>query len=477
MTTWIKYPKLGQATTKAQTAAVAGGKGPQFNINQIFSRYLGQMLPPAQQAAQARQSVDDEIKKAMLGYQNSYATEKAALKQQQDRASGFAMAALNLGGQDQKQVIDQYNAAAGNIAGLGGLLTGAVGEAQRASADQTQQQIAALTEGRNAATGLDTAGMQNIARYTGVEMPSQDLYKEAVSAGAEAKFNRRADAEQIDAIARDYGQKILAAAHELDRNKVALEATRPGLYREAVNSLAASSRSDLATMLQAAALQNTIRSSGVSNAGTVATTTATTAKTTGRLPGGKLAPGFYEPNGKGTTPQPIPSGSVINPNDTTKLKPAPKAPSSGGTTKLTPVQLNAMNPAQLAAAGYYRPSAGAAPQKITYGFHVDTAKNPYKLVPDGSSGGPKPPKDSDIKIYNGYVTKALTPTKTSGGAYLKKDPTQDPRSVVLDGPRWVPAMSIAAARTKLLNQYPARMRKLPQVIAFVNNALLAAGFK
>jgi hypothetical protein len=508
--------KTRAAVKKKAAAAVSANP-----MQQIVNRYIASLLTPKQQQAQAQAGIDAQLKASLAAINTAYGQENTTLQRQQERARTYALALNSMRDMSGAQTEADYQNAAARIQGLGTGLTGTIADAQQQTANDAAAKIAAATGGLGQAQGLDVAGLKNIAQYTGVTMPATDLYSEAANQAAQARLQQDVRGQQVENIAGDWGQKIADAAMAHAGKVADVQATRPSLYQAAIQAAQTGNRSDLATIISALALQNTpaqtpskIALTGAKTKGTEATTKKTVATTAatktgtkvkvataeGTTPtGNKPAPGnyFVGSNPKTRVAQPIPPHQKLDPTDPTyqRTVPDPNNPPPGqhynpktksfqvnpstasASKKATPVQLGKMNPAQLASNGYYRPSPGAAPQKIPTGSHVDTVKDPNKLIPDKAPTGPKPPKASDIKIYSSEVTAALKPPKSGSNAYLKPDPSQTPLDKVANGPRYIPRIPTAQARAQLLALYPANMRKLPQVIAFVNTTLAGAGFK
>lgn len=437
---------------RATAARGAAGALGNVTLDTILNRYYSQMSTPAQQSGLAQRQVNDQIKMALAGIRASTAAEQAAYTKQQERATGFALAQQSLEGQYGAQALADYRQAGQDIQGLGTGLTGAVGAAQQEQANKAAADISALTGGRNTATGLDIPGMQNVAQYTGVTLPSSDLYTQAASAAASARYNTLANADKIHQIATEYAQKWQDAQHQLSLSRQELEAKRPGLYNDAVAALHDKARQDMATLVTALTLKNTVAATGseitsrgvqdainkalapykiagakASATGTTARATQTTAKTTGLLPGGALAPGYYwsSSDPKIRVPQPYdPKKFQLDPNDSThsKLIPLPGTVSAGtktvGSTGLTQSQLNSIIA-----------SRSGTLAKLVKG-------PPYAIVHQ-----PDP---------FGLGAKVVT---------------------------YTPALTLAQARQRALGRFPTALRKNPQVIAAVNDALSSVGYK
>lgn len=473
--------------------AAAAGTNPM--LNRLLARYMGQLLTPAQMKTQATQSVNDQVTAALAGMRASTAAEQAAYTKQQQRAQGFALAMANLSGQNEASALQNYRQAAQDIQGLGTGLTGTVGQAQQQQADQAAAQINALTQGRNTATGLDVPGMQNVAQYTGVTLPSADLYTQAASQAGLARYNTQANADRISQIATDYAQKWQDAQHTLTLNRQALEATRPGLYREAMNTLQSGSRQDMASLVSALTLQNTmagtnsmINSRSISDAinkalaplkvkQAGANVAATTAKTTGLISDGKggwkLAPNYHWSSTDPKTRTPTyfdPKKWQLDPKDPTHTK---IVPLPGTVKKQYP---DWQNPDGTMKGTYYRPGPGQRPLKIPGGMMVDP-KNPHNLIPTrtGTKKGPGglSAASQNTAINNAYrdFTKSVkappfavvTPASKLYGTSISYAPN----------PKW----TFQQAEQQALSTFPAWARKRPDVISKVDQALESIGYK
>lgn len=527
-TGWPYTVKRSPVAVKQTAGRGAAGATGNVTLNSILNRYYSQLQTPAQQAKQANQQVNAQIQTALAGMRASTAAEQAGYTKQQARATGFALAQQSLENQYAPQALSDYRQAAQDIQGLGTGLTGAVGAAQQAQANKAAADISALTGGRNTATGLDVPGMQNVAQYTGVTVPSSDLYTQAASAAASARYSTLANADKIHQIATDYAQKWQDAQHQLNLNRQTLEATRPGLYTTASNTLASNARSDMATLVSALTLQNTMANTGsqidsrsladtinkalapvkvaqgkagvtattAKTAATKAGTTKTAAQTTGLLPGGILAPNFHwsSPDPKTRTPVSFdPKKYTLDPNDPTysKLVPlvvpgaAAKAKAEAVKTKAAAAKTQAADlkahglvaPGQ-PAPNYYLPRQGATvAEKIPP--HYILGPNAWSIVPDPRNPPPRSAKSglTTSQVNSIIASRSAAATKLVHGPPYAIVHQPDPYGLGAKVVTYTPALPLPEAKRRLLNRYPTSMRKNPQVVQAVNDALATVGYK
>jgi len=281
-------------------------------------------------------------------------------------------------------------------------------------------------------------------------MPATNLYEEAASQAAQARLSQDTRAGQLMNLAKDY----LAKGDEVEANRAAdlakLAASRPSLYAQALQNAQAGSRQDMATVISALALQNTqdktaadivagkaktaqgakattasVAKAGAQTKKAGAETTKTTAATTGLLPNGQLAPGFAwsSSDPKTRVPQPYDTDKyMLDPADPTHTKVIAR-PAPPSTAK------------------------GTSPATI--------AKNRQKAIGQAI-------KDVTTAAKSATFTRNATPPLMRG---IQKD-------------RWVPTMSYAKAKQKMLDAYvPKALRKNQRILTGIDNALAAWGYK
>lgn len=482
----------GNLTPAGARAAVLGVRGvggnkpskaatAQDTLAQITNRYIASLQTPAQLAAQNKAWIDASLKASQAATNTAYDQQSRLLGQQEHRAHQYAMALGSLRDMSGLQAGADYTNAARNIQGLGTGLTGTVADAQQAEADQAAQQIAAATQGLGQAKGLDVAGMRNVAQYTGVTQPATNLYEEAASQAAQARLNQDVRAQQIENIAGDFRAKAGDSASERAAKLAALAATRPSLYQTAMQQAQSGSRSDMATIISALALQNQtakVPSEIAENvAGAKATTSnaastasnadTTTAKVTG-IKNGKLIGGFYWSAPGQKTAGEIPQGwRLYSEGDPTHHVIVPKG-------------------------DFYFKGAGMTdPQPIPQGWmpdpkdpsHHKIVRNPYAFAPSTT----KPPggetKAQKTERIQGLVTKwasTIDDAMTSDESPYAEDVTNP----ILEQagtakPQWVPkpGMTYAKAFADIVKRLPPELRNNPQMIANINTSLKRAGFK
>ena len=484
-----------------------GGKVAQPDtLTRILNRYIASLLTPQQQAAQTRQWIDAQIKSGIADINRSAATDRSRILQQQDRARQFALALGSMRDASGAQTEADYTNAAARIQGLGTGLTGTVFDAQQAQADQAAADIAAATGGLGKAAPLDVAGLRNVAQYTGVTMPSTDLYAEAASRAGQARVQQDMRAQQIANIAADYDVKLNEAEKQRLADVATLAGKRPSLYQEAIQGMQAGGRSDMATILSALALQNTQAKTAAEITKTGAETAAVTTKVTGFQydpTTGKqktdskgnplLATGFWLPPGA-TTPQKIPSDQHVS-ADGTKLVPNKRASTPAATAAAATAAAKAKADANVKAGytpdgkdvgpGFFWGKDGK-PKKIPQNWMLDPndptnktiIKNPN--VGGGGRGGVETPAHKAERIqglitdWSDRILKGLT---AEGTPYAHD--TADPFDVQQGWakPHFVPSMSYAQALAKIKAKLPAELRNNAQMLANIDDALVTVGYK
>lgn len=365
-------------TAPIGAGAGAGGAGtkkvaktPQEMLLSLMANYQSSQMTPAQIQA----GIDAQIKSQVAAAQASTKALQYQAQQQANRAAGFAQTIGSLRAQEGQQIYSDYERAAQNIQGLGTGLTGAVAETQQAAADKAAAQLAQASGGINTAgSSYDIGGLRNTAQYTGVTLPARDLYGEAANQAAGVRVRNAAATQHIQNISDDFLQKGTEAQKALSAKRIELEAQRPDLYFKAVKAAQEGRRQDMATLVSAFALQNTVDSTQAeilntklqtqidntlaqnkvkvdaltaknktqadkikalndtmkANA-TVAKAGVTVAATEGLGPKGNLLPGYYRPGGKGTVPQPYDTDKYKikqNADGTQSLAPLPAPPST-----------------------------------------------------------------------------------------------------------------------------------------------------
>jgi hypothetical protein len=435
-------------------------------MTRITNRLIADMLTPKQQQAQAASSVDAQIKIALAGMRSSTLAAQQQANQQAERAQNYAMALGSMRDLSGAQTEADYQNAAARIQGLGTGLTSTVAEAQQAGANDAAARIAAATQGLGTAKGLDVAGLQNIAQYTGVTMPATNLYSEAASQAAQSRLSQDVRAAKVGQIAQDYLQKGTEAQQELQRKRTELETTRPSLYQTAISNLKSGGRSDVATIISALALQNTAAKTpseiAKNVAGAKATTAgaaATTGKTFGHDAKGNLAGGFYY-GGPGKT-------------QTTKIPTDWRLFTEGTGAEKTHLIVPK-------GAFFWKGTGHTNPQPIPKNYMLDP-KDPtnhtIKPNPAAVSQGGKTPGEKTqalIKTWSDTVDKSIL-APNSPYTHDVADPYEVAKGYAK--PRYVPSMTYAQAFASLLAKVPPGLQKNAQMIANINGSLQRAGYK
>lgn len=439
-------------------------------MTRIVNRMIADMLTPKQQAAQAQQSVDAQIKLALAGMRSSTLAEQEQAKHQAARAQQYAMALGSLRDMSGLQTEADYTNAAQRIQGLGTGLTGTIADSQQAGANQAAAQIAAATQGLGQAQGLDVEGMKNIAQYTGVAMPATNLYSEAANRAGQARLDQDVRAAKVGNIAQDYLQKGTEAQQELQRKRIELEQTRPSLYTQALQSAQGSGNSNVATIISALALQNTAAktpseiaentaNAGKSKAtGAAATTNAATgaAKVTGITKDGNLVGGFYF-NGPGTkTASKIPSGMHLYDGDPTGHVIVPNGE------------------------WHFAGKGMTNPVKIPFGYMLDP-KDPtnHRIVLNPKAGakgtgnkGTAKQIQSLVKTWSGKFDKEMD---MENSPYAKN--ITDPLFADVKPAQWVPKKTYAAAKADMIRRLPPALKNNKQMLANIDTSLQRVGYK
>lgn len=437
----------GPVDIKSAVKAAAGSGGnkksatqtTQDTLTQVTNRYIASLQTPAQQAAQQNSLINASLAASKAATNAAYDQQSKTLLQQQARAHQYAMALGSLRDASGDQVTADYRNAAHDIQGLGTGLTGTIADSQQATANDAAQRIAAATGGHGVAQGLDTEGLKNIAQYTGVTMPSTDLYEEAASQAAQARLAQDMRGQQVENLASDYGTKVTDLASERAGKLAELAATRPSLYQSAITAAQSGNRSDLATIISALALQNqtakvpseisknTATGKAATASGQAATTRAGVAvgKETGIIMvNGKptLAGNHYWVGPGKTKTAVIPKNQMLDPRDPT-----------GHTLK--------KNPAAFAPA-----SSGKTPADKTQALISTWSKT----------------LDDDMFSEGSPLTHDISDAWEVAHNYAK--------------PSWKPTMSYAKAFSTLISRVPPTLRTNPQMIANINATLRRGGY-
>lgn len=481
-------PQVAKAIQTAATGPVikkAAAVKVQDPMTRITNRLIAGMLTPKQLQTQAATNVDAQIKIALAGMKSTSDATQAQLRQQEDRAHGYALALGSLRDMSGIQTEADYQNAASRIQGLGTGLTGTVADAQQAAANDAASRIAAATGGLGTAKGLDVAGLRNVAQYTGVAVPATNLYEEAASQAAQARLQQDMRGQQVENLAADYRAKEATGLADLQRQETQLQTTRPSLYQTALSGLQGGGRSDVATIISALALQNTAAKTpseigltkaktGATKTGAVATTAKAGAATTNAATGaakvfgtdakGNLAGGFYW-QVPGKVAQKIPSGLRIWEGDPTSTVLVPAKGdfywTSPGFTTAAPVPKNKM----------------LNPKDPTHHSIIDNTA----AIPRGSTKTP-----ADIAAKAAKATQALIKQWSStidksllapGTKFVRdtSDPFEEKQGYAK--PHYVPAMSYPEAFAAMIAQVPPSLRKNPQMIANINATLRRGGYK
>lgn len=455
----------GNKKTTTQTA--------QDTLAQITNRYIASLLTPKQQAAQNTAWINASLKASEAQTNAAYDRQAKTLADQQARAKQYGLAFDSLRDMSGLQVGADYTNAARNLQGLGTGLTGAIAEAQQQESAQQAQQIAAATQGFGQAKPLDVAGMQNISQYTGVLKPAGNLYEEAANQAAEARWNQDIRAQQIKDLATEYGTKKQGVESDRAAKLAEIAATRPSLYQQAMQTAQSGSRSDMATIISALALQNQtakvpseIGENVASAAATKSNAGVNVAKVTGVTKDGKLVGGYYWSAPGQKTAGKIPEGMRLYEGDPTHHVVVPKGEF------------------------YFRGKGMNDPQPIPKNWMPDPAdpshhkivKNPFAFAPPTTPASGETPAQKNRRVQ-GLVTKwASTIDKamtTAGSPYAEDVANPILEKAGTAKPQWVPkpGMTYAKAFADIVKRLPAELRKNPQMIANVNTSLARAGFK
>jgi len=441
-------PNLGRALT-TNTATVAKATpmtASEKALMSVIRQYQSAIPSMASTRATAAKSVQDQIDEALAGSRASAAADQMYYNQQAKAAQQFAKGVNAYAPINAEAVQADYRQAAGDIANLGYGLTGAVHDVQQQQADKAVADFAARGGLGTAPGSVDLAGATNAAAYLGATAPASNLYAEAANQAAAARYGTAINAEHVRNIAADYLQQAAQSQHELALQRTALEAKRPGLYDQALQDALTSRRQDLATVIQGLALQNTM----------AGTQSQITSREVNDMIDKALLP--YTQAGKAA--------------QTAGTK-ASTAATKAKTTTATNAALNLDNngnPKQ----GYHWNSTDPKTRKsipIPSGYTIDKndptqtriVKDPTKIA-KGAGAGKKGTSQSEIRQRGATVYKAVL-----GAPYAKN--TQDPALKQYTNPHWVAQMPKAEMRKRLLLLFPADVRKLPQVQAFVDTAM------
>jgi len=393
-------------------------------LNMIGQYQKNYMLNPAQQQTLANQMVNSQIAQSLIPMQASTAAMQAYYNQQALRAKGFSEAINAVGPQDAAAVASIYNDAAGRVAGLGTGLTGAVAAAQQQATDQAQQTVAQQTGGLGQVQGYSNPALENVSRYTGVVLPSTNLYSEAANRGAQAAWQQAANAGEVKNIGLNYLSQAAMAQKQLALQKTALEMQRPYMMQQAYMNLRNMSRSDLATAMQ-----------GIGIAGMYG------------YRQGKLAQGQEGINIRGQSA----AGTATNASGVTVPRPGNYFVSPGVAAKITPHWM-------------------LDPTDPTYSRIIPDPNNPppgqiYKngqFVP--KPGSTKGTSQAQVTSIQNQISKNLL-----GAPYATN--TTSPFLKGIKPDNWMAHMPKTEMRQRLLSLFPPDARNRPNVKAYVETQL------
>lgn len=438
---------VAKANAAAKQAAAIKANAAPTSMQAIVNDYWSHRQTPAQQRLAASQEANALVNKGVRGINTATAAEKATLDAQAARAQNYALALAKISAGDPAKIQAAYQSSADRLAGLGQGLTGSALEAQQAAAAQSSEEVARATHGAvpTVRGSVDPAAARSALLYSNVTIPGSTLEEEAASAYANALARNKATNFGIEQIAQDYLHKGGDLTKESARKIADLRATRPELFQKALDSFRSAGRQDVATILQAMALENTQANTN-SLIGTRAATTKQGA-TKVKQAGTKITQ----------------AGTKIT-QDYSKLT---------GIDKKTGLLLPGF---------YYKNKSDEqrkVASKIPGAMHVDP-NNPYKVVRNIPAAG-KTPSATSGTTNTKNVQAIITNSRKAIRDVVNKATSQyaSYNGILADtgiNP-YKPLMSFADAKAGLLGYFPPKYRKDARAIRAVEDQLAALGYK
>ena len=387
----------------------------------LTSGLSGLMQTPAQQRTQARTLVNDALADQLSALRQTTRAAQEQANRQAGSAEAFAKTMAGYSQADAEALRNIQQGARTDLTAISDAVARATYGAQEGALTADQAYVNRIAPG-----GVMNAPSPAAARQVALKLGSLPADTAGVlgNAAYEGSLIRNmAERNQLAQMAGEYRRKTTDLQAELARNRMDLEAKRPALLREAVQSLRGERRQDLATILSALALQNTQTGTlgnlalGQSKvAADAAKAQADALAEQGLTPQGTLLPGYY-PTKAG--PQPVPRGYTWN------------------GTRLV--------------------------------------KTPAGYAPTGKAGST--PKGATPKVAQQIVSKAQTDIRKviRGQPYSR---VVNPGEVFLDlPPKYGPSMSYAQAKAKLLLYAPPAWRKDKRILNMIDDALRSVGYR
>ena len=207
---------------------------------------------PAQQLGRARTIAAQEIAAAVAPLRVSARAAQQQAAAQAHSAEQFGLALGRLGGADAEAIRQAYAAAAGQT---GALAAGLTGEARAAQQQAAAAESAALEQLGQKPVAVPNEAGANVTAYLGGTLPGSSLAGAGAAQYASALAARRAQAARMGDVANELRGRSIATQRQLAEQVAQLQAQRPKLTREALESLAGERRQDVATLLTALQLQ------------------------------------------------------------------------------------------------------------------------------------------------------------------------------------------------------------------------------
>ncbi|HSV08535.1 MAG TPA: hypothetical protein VLI07_18610 [Candidatus Binatus sp.] len=235
-----------------------GVVGQPLTIQSILGQLMGTIETPQQTEARAKRIISDQINLEIQAAQASALRAQRQLMAQQAQTASFAGGLSNLMRPGAGEAQAAFDQAANELKALGGGLTGAVADADTAAAGKISANIAAQTGGLGGpAQGYSIPGLQATAQTTGVDIPAAGLHDQGASAYLAAEAERMRGTGTLANLAREYGGQIAQSIQDELQAERDIQAKRPSLITQQLESLQGNTRSNLATALQALALGGT----------------------------------------------------------------------------------------------------------------------------------------------------------------------------------------------------------------------------
>lgn len=239
---------------------VARKKPAALSLNSLLNTYYRGLLSPQQQRQQARAQVNTQMQSSLRDLRTTYQTERERTLREQYAQGTFAGLLKGLGAPGSSEAESIRNAYA-KAAGLSGA--------------EQRGFISSTTAQQGADVGQANAANAQLAGYAGPDqnpsagqnadvlnylssLPPGTFASEAASKAAGLGASGAQAAGQFGLREQQLGQQLREMQDQYLLNRRDVDLKRPGLYQDAIGNLQTGNRSDIATLINAMYLQNTM---------------------------------------------------------------------------------------------------------------------------------------------------------------------------------------------------------------------------